>query len=94
MLRERVQEWMAEKWAEGHAEGQVELMRRMAARKFGGETAERLVERLKPVHDPERLAEIGEWLFECASGEEFARTPGTDARFHAGRTGATNGVKL
>ena len=52
MLRERVQEWMAEKWAEGHAEGQVELMRRMAARKFGGETAERLVERLKPVHDP------------------------------------------
>ena len=71
MLRERVQEWMAEKWAEGHAEGQVELMRRMAARKFGGETAERLVERLKPVHDPERLAEIGEWLFECASGEEL-----------------------
>ena len=71
MLRERVQEWMAEKWAEGHAEGQVELMRRMAARKFGGETAERLVERLKPVHDPERLAEIGEWLIECASGEEL-----------------------
>ena len=76
MLRERVQEWMAEKWAEGHAEGQAEgqaqgqmdLMRRMAARKFGDETAERLAERLELVNDVERLAEIGEWLFECGSG--------------------------
>ena len=75
MLRERVQEWMAEKWAEGRAEGrtqgQMELMRRMAARKFGGETASRLAERLEPVHDAERMAEIGEWIFECESGEEL-----------------------
>ena len=77
MLRERVQEWMAEKWAEGHAEGQAEgqtrgqmdLMRRQAARKFGDETAERLAERLEPVQDAARLAEIGEWLIECGSGE-------------------------
>ena len=71
MLRERVQEWMAEKWAEGRAEGQMELMRRMAARKFGGETASRLAERLEPVHDAERMAEIGEWIIECESGEEL-----------------------
>ena len=79
MLRERVKEWnrqlledgRAEGREEGRAEGQLELMRRMAARKFGGETAERLAERLEAVHDPERLAEIGEWLFECASGEEL-----------------------
>ena len=69
MLRERVQEWMAEKWAQGHAEGQLELMRRMAARKFGDETAKRLAERLEPAPDIERLAEIGEWLIECESGE-------------------------
>ena len=69
MLRERVQEWMAEKWAQGHAEGQLELMRRQAARKFGGETAQRLAERLEPAPDVERLAEIGEWLIECESGE-------------------------
>ena len=77
MLRERVQEWMAEKWAEGHAEGQaegqtqgqLELMRRQAARKFGDETAERLAERLEPVQDAARLAEVGEWLIECGSGE-------------------------
>ena len=77
MLRERVQEWMAEKWAEGHAEGQaegqtqgqMELMRRQAARKFGDEIAQRLAERLGPVQDAARLAEIGEWLIECGSGE-------------------------
>ena len=67
MLRDRVKEWMAKE----RADGQLELMRRMAARKFGGETAERLAERLEPVHDAERLAEIGEWLIECASGEEL-----------------------
>ena len=77
MLRERVQEWMAEKWAEGHAEGraegqtqgQMDLMRRQAARKFGDEIAQRLAERLEPVQDAARLAEIGEWLIECGSGE-------------------------
>ena len=67
MLRDRVKEWMAKE----RADGQLELIRRMAARKFGGETAERLAERLEPVHDAERLAEIGEWLIECASGEEL-----------------------
>ena len=79
MLRERVKEWnrqlledgRAEGREEGRAEGQLELMRRMAVRKFGNEAAERLVERLETVHDAERMAEIGEWLFECASGEEL-----------------------
>ena len=76
MLRERVKEWMEEERSEGRAEGrsegrarQVELMRRMAARKFGSATADRLVERLNRMHDPERMVEIGEWLIECESGE-------------------------
>ena len=46
-------------------------MRRMAARKFGDETAERLVERLERMRDSDRMAEIGEWLIECESGEEL-----------------------
>ena len=75
MLRERMQEWnrqlLEEGRVEGRAEGQMELMRRMAARKFGGETAKRLAERLEPVHDVERIVEIGEWLIECDSGEEL-----------------------
>ena len=71
MLRERVKEWNRQLLEDGRAEGQLELMRRMAARKFGDETAERLAKRLEAVHDAERMAEIGEWLFECASGEEL-----------------------
>ena len=82
MLRERVKEWnmqlleegRAEGRAEGQAEGrarQAELMRRMAARKFGYDTAERLAERLERVRDSEHVAEIGEWLIECESSEEL-----------------------
>ena len=53
------------------AEGQAEVMRRQAARKFGVVTADRLAEELERVHDPERVIEIGEWLIECESGEEL-----------------------
>ena len=55
--------------AEGRTEGQIAVMRRLAARKFGPETADRLAERLTKVEDPERVVEVGEWLLECDSGE-------------------------
>ena len=67
MLRESVNEWTT-KWM---AEGQTEVMRRMAARKFGSETADRLAERLAKIADPECTSEVGEWLLECDSGEEL-----------------------
>ena len=75
MLRESVNEWTT-KWiaqgrAEGRTEGQIAVMRRLAARKFGRETADRLTERLAEIPDPERLGEVGEWLLECDSGEEL-----------------------
>ena len=58
---------------EGHARGRLEermwMMHRMAARKFGAETAARLVERLEGLGDWERMAEVGDWLVECESGE-------------------------
>ncbi len=53
------------------AEGQAEVVRRQAARKFGAETAERLAERLAEITDPKRAVEVGEWLLECESGEEL-----------------------
>ena len=75
MLRESVNEWttkwMAQGRAEGRAEGEIGLMRRLAARKFGAETAERLAGRLAEIADPERAVEVGEWLLECESGEEL-----------------------
>ena len=61
----------AEGHAEGRLEGHVEIMRRVAARKFGAETARRLAERLAHVPDPERVVEVGDWLVECERGEEL-----------------------
>ena len=67
MLYERMREWTAQLLAEG----QAEVMRRQAARKFGAVTADRLAEELERVHDPEQVVEVGEWLIECESGEEL-----------------------
>ena len=71
MLRESVNEWTAKWLAQGRVEGQAAVMRRMAARKFGPETADRLAERLTKVEDPERVVEVGEWLLECETEEEL-----------------------
>ena len=57
--------------AKGLAEGQTEVMRRQAARKFDAETAERLARRLAEIADPERVGEVGEWLIECEDGDEL-----------------------
>ena len=56
---------------EGRLEGQVRMLHRMAARKFGPETADRLVERLEGPGDSERVVAVGDWLVECESGEEL-----------------------
>ena len=56
---------------EGRAEGQTEVMRRLVARKFGHETADRVAGYLTELSDPERAGEVGEWILECASGEEL-----------------------
>ena len=48
-----------------------DLLRRLAARKFDAGTAERLAGLLSRIDDPERLAETGDWIIECASGDEL-----------------------
>ena len=60
--------------SEGRAEGiaaERDLLRRQAARKFDAGTAERLAGLLARIDDPERLAETGDWIIECASGDEL-----------------------
>ena len=47
------------------------LLRRLAASRFGEETAERLSGVLAGIADPEGLAEVGEWLVRCGTGSEF-----------------------
>ena len=48
------------------------LLRRMAASRFGADTAEHLSEVLAGIADPERLAEVGEWLVRSDTGDEFS----------------------
>ena len=65
--------------AEGEARGKAEgeeialarertLLERQVALRFGGDTAERFGVLLEDVSDPERLAEVGEWIIECEDG--------------------------
>lgn len=82
MLAQRVQEWKqqwrAEGHAEGHAEGRAEelknerfILLRQAHLRFASTTADALAPLLEQVQTPEPLAQIGEWIIQCPSGEEF-----------------------
>ncbi len=86
MLAETVQEWTAEWVEQGRAEGreqgreqgrergQRELLCRLAARKFDAAVAERLAAQLEGVADADRLAQVGDWLMDCATAADlFAR---------------------
>ena len=79
---ERAKEWSRQLIREGREQGieqgieqglahERALLRRMAASRFGADTAERLEEVLAGVADPERLAEAGEWLVRCETGDEL-----------------------
>ena len=79
---ERAREWSRQLIREGREQGieqgreqglahERTLLRRMAALRFGAATAERLEEVLAGVADPGRLAEVGEWLVRCETGDEF-----------------------
>ena len=81
-LVERVAEW-PEQWlregreqgiSEGREQGvdqQRALLCRMAAARFDADTAARLAELLAPITDPERLAEVGDWLVRSDTAARF-----------------------
>ena len=48
-----------------------DLLRRQATRKFDAGTARRLADLLSRIDDPEGLAEAGDWIIECAGGDEL-----------------------
>ena len=86
MLEEQVQEWTRQWFEEGREEGREQgraeeraLLCRLTARKFDADTAERLSGVLNGLADPERLAEVGEWIIECeTSAELLGRAGGID----------------
>ena len=55
---------------QGRAEERT-LLCRLAARKFGEETAGRLSELLDGLTAPGPLAEVGDWIIDCDSGEDL-----------------------
>ena len=74
MLEEQVREWTQQWFEEGREAGRAEeraLLCRQTARKFDAATAERLSGMLNGLADPERLAEVGEWIIECETGAEL-----------------------
>ena len=83
---ERVSEWPKQWLREGREQGLREgieqgiergraeervLLERMAASRFGADTAQRLSSVLAEIADPEGLAEVGEWLVRCETAVEF-----------------------
>ena len=47
------------------------LLCQLAGRKFGGQAAERLSAQIDDVADPQRLAEVGDWIIDCDTEAEF-----------------------
>ena len=95
MLEEQVREWTRQWFEEGRQEGREEgrglgieqgraeeraLLCRLTARKFDAGTAERLSGVLNGLADPERLAEVGEWIIECETGAELLDRAGRTSR--------------
>ena len=73
-LEERVAQWPKQWFQEGLEQGieqERALLRRQATTRFGAATAEQLSGALARIADPERLADIGDWLVRCETGEEF-----------------------
>lgn len=60
-------------------EHERKLLRGMAARRFGPETAARLAPLLAEVRDNEGLEQVGEWIVDCADGEELIAQFGNGA---------------
>ena len=86
----RLRAWQDEYRAEGRAEGleqgfeqglaaERELLCRQVARKFGADTAERLSDLLARVGDTRRLAEVGDWIIDCATGDDLIARFGNGA---------------
>ena len=63
--------WLRRQRRESRAEGERALLVRQAARRFGAGTAERLSALLPRIDDPDRLAEVADWIVDCATGADL-----------------------
>ena len=81
-LVERVAEWPKQWLQEGIEQGVKQgleqglaheraLLRRLAALRFGAETASRVSRAVERIGDPEGLASAGDWIVRAADGDEL-----------------------
>ena len=91
-VREGIEQGVREGIEQG-LEHERALLRRLAVSRFGTETAERVSGVLAGIADPEGLAEVGEWLVRCGTGDEFlARVePAADEADRHGDRGTSRG---
>ena len=82
MLAERAKRWTEEWLRQGFERGRIEgvergredermLLCRQAARRFDDRTGAELAKRLASLNDPAQLAEVGDWIVDCATGAEL-----------------------
>ena len=69
--RDELRQARMEGHAQGRTEGRATLVCRLAALKFGPETAEQLSQLLEGIADPGRVARVGERIIECETGAEL-----------------------
>ena len=56
---------------QGIAQGRRELLRRLAERRFGPETAAQLAGYMAEAGGVEELLQVGDWILDCATGREL-----------------------
>ena len=74
VLQQGVAQGMEQGIAQGRTEARADQraqLGRLAGRKFGGRAAERLSALIEGESDPQRLAEVGDWIIDCGTEAEF-----------------------
>ena len=74
LMEARVMEWEARVLERGREQGIAQgraLLRRLAERRFGAETAGQVSELLAESTGAEDLLEAGDWILECRTGSEL-----------------------
>ena len=67
----RFERSLDELFDQGALEGAQRVLRRLATRRFGEETAERLAGLLEELSEPEDIDKVSDALLECGTGEQF-----------------------
>ena len=78
-LVDRVAEWPKPYIKQGLEQGMAherQMLRRIAAARFGSPTADRLAAAIAAESDPDRLMAVGEAIGRCATGVELLREIG------------------